>query len=191
MLLYLRSHPFLFRTTEIFAWRGISRKIIFSSQDNYFALIESEDLGVRIISMNQEFQTIGELEGNEGQFHSLTFSPDEQRIATVGFDRTIRLRDLRGRQLAQLDLNNPKIALILGRSLDMGDGFTPHVNFTQDGQWIVFRCREPRSRGSSPNFLWKVEGLEDLLMRGDQWSTDHWQDEIGLKIKRLLGSALS
>ena len=165
--------------------------IVFSSQDNYLALIEDKDIGVSIISIAQEFKTIGEIKGNRGQFSSLTFSPDEQRIATVGFDRTIRLWDLRGRQLAQLNLNNSEIPVILGLNLDMGDGFSPYVTFTQDGQWIVFRCREPRSRGSSPNFLWKVEGLEDLLMRGDQWSTDYWQDEIGLKIERLLGSALS
>jgi WD40 repeat protein len=174
--------------TQFGGLRGVYSRIVFSPQDNYCAVIENKNLGVSIISVTQNFQLTAKLQGNDNQFSSLNFSPDEQRIATVGLERTIRLWDLRARQLAQLDINNPEISLLPGYRLDMGDGFDPHVGFTEDGQWVVFRGR---GRRSSSALLWKVESLQDLLRRGEQWSAENWQDQIDLKIDRLLGSALT
>ncbi|MEG4596519.1 caspase family protein [Microcoleus sp. F8_C2] len=184
-------------------YRGASlgRRVFLSPNDNYCALVDRT--GVNIISlvdifeksqanpdhflglgMTPEKSSISQIQGSFNQFFSLSFSPDEEKIVAVGMERTIRVWDLKARQLAELNLTDPQIARIVGAPLDMGDGFDPKVVFSLDGQWIIFTGK---NRGSTPTLIWQVETLGDLIERSRKRSSDYWQDEIGKKIKRLVG----
>lgn len=184
-------------------YRGASlgRQVFLSPKDGYCALVDRT--GVSIISLSDIFAkaqvnpdhflvpglppldeiSISQIQGSWNQFSSLSFSLDEERIVAVGMERTIRVWDLKARQLAELNLTDPQIARIVGAPLDMGDGFDPKVVFSLDGQWIIFTYK---SRGFKPALMWQVETLGDLIERSRKRSSDYRQDDIGKKIKRLI-----
>ncbi|BAY37628.1 WD-40 repeat-containing protein [Nostoc sp. NIES-2111] len=142
-------------------------QVIFSRDGQYVAVIKNN--GIYILNvLNQK--TIGNIDGDSFRFSiSFSFSPNGQRIATVGSDRIVRLWDLRGRQLAELNLTNPQVASILGTYFDTGDGTDPVIGFSHDGKNLIIAVGE----GQNIPLFWKIEELEDLLKRGCQWMDEY------------------
>lgn len=74
---------------------------------------------------------------------SISFSPDGERLATVGIDKTVRLWNLAGRQLAQFEFAENVVS----------------ANWSRDGKQIAI--------AGSNGTLWlrPIEGLEELLQQ--------------------------
>ncbi|HEY9833849.1 MAG TPA: caspase family protein [Stenomitos sp.] len=142
-------------------------QITFSVDGQHIAILGDE--GITIIQALLSQKETGKIIGTMNSLSRVSFSPDRQRIATVGLERIVRLWDLRGRQLAQLSLTDPQVSLIIGRRWDIGDGTDPSVGFTPDGKYVVVYRSEEGS--GNPTLLWKVEGLDELLNRGCRWLT--------------------
>lgn len=142
-------------------------QITFSVDGQYIAILGDEGISITQGLLSQK--ETGKIIGTSNSLARVSFSPDRQRIATVGLERIVRLWDLRGRQLAQLSLTDPQVSLIIGRRWDIGDGTDPSVGFTPDGKYVVIYRSEEGS--GNPTLLWKVEGLDELLNRGCRWLT--------------------
>ncbi len=144
-----------------------SNQVIFSRDGQYSAVIKNDGISIQNL-LTQKM--MGNIAGNKLSFSSsVSFSPDGQRIATVGSERTIRLWDLRGRQLAELNLTNPQVTSILGTHFDTGDGADLVIGFSSDGKNVIIAVGE----GQNTPLFWKIEKLENLLKRGCQWMHDY------------------
>ncbi len=89
----------------------------------------------------------------------MSFSPDGQRIATAGWDGTVRFWELSGRQLAQWNGHRGRVNSV---------GFSP------DSQCIATTGDDGIVR------LWQIEGLDELLSRGWEWLEDYLAQKHGL-----------
>jgi WD40 repeat protein len=142
-------------------------RIIFSLDGQYIAVMGNNGISIQNL-LTQKIT--GNIAGDVYSFsNSVSFSPDGQRIATVGAERTVRIWDLRGRRLAELQLTHPQVASIIGTYFDTGDGSDPVIGFSHDGKYVVIAVGE----GQNPPLFWKIEELEDLLKRGCQWLHDY------------------
>ena len=142
-------------------------QVIFSRDGHYIAVMQNNSISIQNLLTQK---TIGNIAGDKFSFSSsVSFSPNGQRIATVGSERTVRLWDLRGRQLAELNLTNPQVTSILGTHFDTGDGTDPVIGFSSDGKNVIIAVGE----GQNIPLFWEVEELEDLLKRGCQWMHDY------------------
>ncbi|MFB2836604.1 caspase family protein [Floridanema evergladense] len=145
-------------------------QVIFSRDGQYIGILKNHGI---FIQNRLTQKAIGNIAGDNFNFSSsVSFSPDGQRIATVGSERTVRIWDLRGRQLAELNLTNPQVASILGTDFDTGDGTDPVIGFSCDGKNIVIAVGE----GQNLPLFWEVEELEELLNRACQWLYDYIYD---------------
>lgn len=144
-------------------------RIILSKDEQYIAVVGDE--GITIIQDLLNQKEIGKIVSNEKSLSQISFSPDGQRIATVGVERMVRIWDLKGRQLAQFSLTSPQVSLITGHNWSTGDGTDPEIGFTSDGEYVVIYRSEEGS--GNPTLLWKVEGLDDLMHRGCCWLSDY------------------
>lgn len=81
---------------------------------------------------------------------SISFSPDGERLATVGIDKTVRLWNLAGRQLAQFEFAENVVS----------------ANWSRDGKQIAV--------AGSNGTLWlrQIAGLEELLQQSCNFFTD-------------------
>jgi WD40 repeat protein/energy-coupling factor transporter ATP-binding protein EcfA2 len=160
--------------------------IFFSKDEQYIAVLGNE--GVTIIQDLLSQKEIGKIIGTRS-FSRISFSPDGQRFATVDLERMVRIWDLKGRQLAQLNLLSPQVSLVTGRNWSTGDGTNPQVGFTIDGKYVViYRSEEG---GGNPTLLWKVEGLDELMHRGCCWLSDYLNNpDINESDKNLCGNSL-
>ncbi|MCU0543991.1 MAG: AAA-like domain-containing protein [Oscillatoriaceae cyanobacterium Prado104] len=92
---------------------------------------------------------------------SISFSPDGERLATVGIDKTVRLWNLAGRQLAQFEFAENVVS----------------ANWSRDGKQIAV--------AGSNGTLWlrQIEGLEELLRQSCNFFTS--QPEYATRISTL------
>lgn len=92
---------------------------------------------------------------------SISFSPDGERLATVGIDKTVRLWNLAGRQLAQFEFAENVVS----------------ANWSRDGKQIAV--------AGSNGTLWlrQIEGLEELLQQSCNFFTD--RPEYATRISTL------
>jgi WD40 repeat protein len=96
----------------------------------------------------------------------VSFTPDGQRLLTVGVDNTVRLWNLSGQQLAQWTGYQ---------------GEVHYVSLRRDGRSLAIVGKDNTIQ------IWRVdEGLAQLLLRGCNWLNDyfttHPQDLEKLKV---------
>jgi WD40 repeat protein len=92
---------------------------------------------------------------------SISFSPDGQRLATIGIDKTVRLWNLAGRQLAQFEFAENVVS----------------ANWSRDGKQIAV------SGSNGTLWLRQIEGLEELLQQSCNFFTS--QPEYATRISTI------
>ncbi len=129
----------------------------FSSQPSFSPdgqrILTVSDNTARVLDLSGRL--LVELKGHQGSVNSASFSPDGQRIFTVSQDRSARLWDLSGRQLAEFKIPQSQNSSIQSAS------------FSQDGKQIVAVFDDGSIR------VWQVGGLDELLVRGCDWLKDY------------------
>ncbi|MEH1834229.1 MAG: AAA-like domain-containing protein, partial [Nostoc sp.] len=87
--------------------------------------------------------------GHEDPVISASFSPDGQRILTASFDKTARLWDLQGKEIAKLQGH---------------EGSVRSASFSPDGQRILTASDDKTAR------LWNLQGKEIAKLQGHEGS---------------------
>ena len=99
-------------------------------------------------------QQLAELKGHQqGEVYNVSFSPDGKMLATAGRDGTARLWNLSGQQLAELKAHR----------------LVNSVSFSPDGKLLA----TAGSGYDGTAKLWRVDGLDQLLVRGCNWLKDY------------------
>ena len=106
-----------------------------------------------------------QLKGHTSSVYSARFSSDGKRILTASSDRTARIWDTTGKELAVLKGHSDIVY---------------SARFSSDGKRILTASRDNTAR------IWRMEELSDLLARGCEWLNDylviHAQDLRKLKV---------
>jgi WD40 repeat protein len=142
-------------------WDSHQREITNISFDSKGELLATAGKDGIIRLWSRSGQELGKLEGHQGQVYSLSFSPDGQRLATAGEDGRVRLWVVpSGQQLAQLDVL---------QGFDRAN--IKSVSFSPDGKLlaIVFNVQEKSLPLEGKVWLWRTEGLNDLLALSCHW----------------------
>ncbi len=92
-----------------------------------------------------------EIKGHEGSVNSAGFSPDGKLIVTGGADKTARVWDFSGRQLAEL----------VGH-----EGSVKSASFSPDGKLIVTASFDGTAR------VWDFSGKQLVQLKGHQGNVD-------------------
>jgi len=119
------------------------------SPDGQTIASASRDKTVRL--WNQQGQELTTLIGHDGSVYSVSFSPDGEMIASASMDKTVRLWNRQGQPLATFNGHEDPVY---------------SVSFSPDGQTIA-------SASGDTVRLWRVENLEQLLVRGCDWLRDY------------------
>jgi WD40 repeat protein len=98
---------------------------------------------------------ITELKGHQGGVYSASFSPDGQRLLSISRGQAAHVWDLSGRLLAELKPQD-----IVSR--------VNSASFSPDGQRLVTGEFYGTVR------LWRIDGLDQLLVRGCNWLKDYF-----------------
>jgi len=91
-------------------------------------------------------------QSHQGTVYCISFHPNGQQIATAGADGMAKLWDLSGRQLAQWQSPNNSVYSV--------------VSFNPDGQCLA-------AAGTGGLQIWRIGGLDELLVRGCDWLKDY------------------
>lgn len=87
--------------------------------------------------------------GHQGRIYNVSFSPEGQRLATVGEDGTLRLWNLSGKELAVFKGHQAKVM---------------SVSFSPDGQYLATASEDKTAR------LWNLSGQQLAVFKGHQKS---------------------
>jgi WD40 repeat protein len=142
-------------------WDSHQREITSLSFDSKGELLATAGKDGIIRLWSRSGQELGKLEGHQGQVYSLSFSPDGQRLATAGEDGRVRLWVVpSGQQLAQLDVS---------QGFDRAN--IKSVSFSPDGKLlaITFNVQEKSLPLEGKVWLWRTEGLSELLAHSCHW----------------------
>jgi WD40 repeat protein/O-acetyl-ADP-ribose deacetylase (regulator of RNase III) len=97
-------------------------------------------------------QQLAQWQSHQGTVYCISFNPNGQQIATAGADGMAKLWDLSGRQLAQWQSPNNSVYSV--------------VSFSPDGQCLA-------TVGTGGLQIWRIEGLDELLLRSCDWLKDY------------------
>jgi WD40 repeat protein/O-acetyl-ADP-ribose deacetylase (regulator of RNase III) len=95
---------------------------------------------------------LAQWQSHRGTVYCISFHPNGQQIATAGEDSMAKLWDLSGRQLAQWQSPNNSVYSV--------------VSFSPDGQCLAMG-------GTGGLQIWRIGGLDELLVRGCDWLKDY------------------
>ncbi|AFZ22218.1 WD40 domain-containing protein [Allocoleopsis franciscana] len=135
---------------ELKAQRGRVYTLSFSPDGQYLA---TGGTGGTVRLWDLSGQQLAQWQSHQGTVYCISFNPNGQQIATAGADSMAKLWDLSGRQLAQWQSPNNSVYSV--------------VSFSPDGQCLA-------TVGTGGLQIWRIGGLDELLLRGCDWLKDYF-----------------
>jgi len=146
---------------------------------------------------------IHEFVDNKSGVHEISFSPDGKKIATAGYDRKARIRNISGELIKEFRADpqwvetvafSPdglqlatggadgvvKLWSLTGQQIadfpaTKGRGTAKSISFSSDGKHLATAGEDGVGR------LWRIENLDELLIRGCRWVDDYLANNLDVE----------